>query len=191
MCGIAGYRGPQPVEAARIDECLALMWRRGPDFATHRRWRANGDTTDLLFTRLSIIDLDPRANQPLNCGTQWMVCNGELYNYQELRRELEGAGHQFRTQSDVEVFVHWLDHEGLPGLDRCEGMWAFALYDEAADSLTLCRDRFAEKPLYVYRDASGLYFGSEVKFIATLLGRRLDVNIDHLRRYLVNGFRAL
>ena len=77
------------------------MWRRGPDFATYRRWRANGDTTDLLFTRLSIIDLDPRANQPLNSGTQWMVCNGELYNYQELRRELEGAGHQFRTQSDV------------------------------------------------------------------------------------------
>jgi len=191
VCGIAGYRGPQPIDASRIEACLSLMHRRGPDFATHREWRAADTTTQLLFTRLSIIDLDPRANQPLACGTQWMTCNGELYNYKELRHELERAGHTFKTQSDVEVFVHWLDHHGLEGLDRCEGMWAFALYDESTGTLTLCRDRFAEKPLYVYRDATGLYFGSEVKFLSALLGRKLDVNIEHLRRYLVNGFKSL
>jgi asparagine synthase (glutamine-hydrolysing) len=70
-------------------------------------------------------------------------------------------------------------------------MWAFALYDEAEGSLTLCRDRFGEKPLYLYRTGSGVYFGSEVKFITALLGRRLEVNFDHLYRYLVNGYKAL
>jgi asparagine synthase (glutamine-hydrolysing) len=70
-------------------------------------------------------------------------------------------------------------------------MWAFAVYDEADGSLSLCRDRFGEKPLYIFRDHDGLYFGSEVKFIAALLGRRLAVNFDHLYRYLVNGYKAL
>ena len=70
-------------------------------------------------------------------------------------------------------------------------MWGFGVYREAEGSLLLCRDRFGEKPLYLYRDATGLYFGSEVKFIAALLGQRLRVNRDHLRRYLVNGYKAL
>ena len=192
MCGIAGYFGTWELPPGRVEACLPLMGRRGPDHAAWRRWRtASGRHAYLLHSRLSIIDLDPRSNQPMKVGSKWAAFNGELYNYVEVRDELAKAGHTFATTSDTEVLVKALDHFGWPVLDRCEGMWAFAVFDEADGSLTLCRDRFGEKPLYLVRDETGLYFASEVKFLFALLGRRLNVNIDHLYRYLVNGYKAL
>ncbi len=192
MCGIAGYFGLETIPPGRIQKCLSLMNRRGPDHAAHREWiNPNGRNVYLLHTRLSIIDLDPRADQPFNINKKWIVLNGELYNYLERREELINQGHTFRTTSDTEVFLRTIDHFGWDVLDRCEGMWAFAIYDEPVGSLSFCRDRFGEKPLYVYRDEKGLYFGSEAKFIFALLGYNLEVNIDHLYRYLVNGYRAL
>ena len=97
----------------------------------------------------------------------------------------------FRTRSDTEVLLTSLEQWGWAALDDCEGMWAFAVYDEGDGTLGLCRDRFGEKPLYLYRDDGGLYFGSEVKFIGAMLGHRLDVNRHQLHRYLVNGYKAL
>jgi len=192
MCGIAGYFGTREIESKRVQACLRLMHHRGPDHTAFRCWNnPAGLNAYLLFTRLSIIDLDPRANQPFAVGSKHMVFNGELYNYIELREQLAVYGRRFTTSSDVEVLLGAIDHSGFPMLDSCEGMWAFALYDEAQGSLSLVRDRFGEKPLYLFRDPSGLYFGSEVKFIFALLGRRLDVNHDHLYRYLVNGYKAL
>lgn len=192
MCGIAGYCGSKELDPERLQACLALMRRRGPDHAAYRRFTNQaGRNVYLLHSRLSIIDLDPRANQPFQAGSKWLVLNGELYNYLEVRRELKAQGGQFTTESDTEVLLSALNRHGWSILDRCEGMWAFAVYDEADGSLTLCRDRFGEKPLYIFRDKDGLYFGSEVKFIAVLLGRRLAVNFDHLYRYLVNGYKAL
>jgi len=192
MCGIAGYFGARQLTQDRVEACLRLMGRRGPDHAAYRHWiNSAGRHVCLLHTRLSIIDLDDRANQPFTVGSKWIVYNGELYNYLEVREELAAPGVGFRTTSDTEVLLTAINHFGWPALDRCEGMWAFAVYDEADGSLTLSRDRFGEKPLYLYRDGTGLYFGSEVKFIVALLGRRLPVNIDHLYRYLVNGYKAL
>ena len=192
MCGIAGYFGLKELDPERLQACLGLMRQRGPDHAAYRRWTNQaGRNVYLLHSRLSIIDLDPRANQPFQVGSKWLVLNGELYNYLEIRRDLQAQGSQFTTESDTEVLLSALDRHGWSILDRCEGMWAFAVYDEADGSLTLCRDRFGEKPLYIFRDHDGLYFGSEVKFIAALLGRRLAVNFDHLYRYLVNGYKAL
>lgn len=192
MCGIAGYFGTQTISEERIQTCLGLMRRRGPDHAAYRHW-ANGSDKNvyLLFSRLSIIDLDSRANQPFNVGRKWIVFNGEMYNYVECRTDLAGRGCEFRTESDTEVMLTGIDRLGWDVLDRCEGMWAFAVYDEADGSLTLCRDRFGEKPLYLYRDSAGIYFGSEVKFISAMLGAQLSVNIDHLYRYMVNGYKAL
>ena len=192
MCGIAGYFGTREIDARAVESCLDLMRRRGPDDRAARHWvNPAGRHVHLLFTRLSIIDLDPRSNQPFNLGTDWIVFNGEMYNYVERRAELEAAGRQFRTRSDTEVLLAALQVHGWEALDRCEGMWAFGVYSERDGSLTLCRDRFGEKPLFLYRDASGLYFASEVKFIVALLGRRLNVNFNHMRRYLVNGYKAL
>lgn len=192
MCGIAGYFGQDTISLDRIQKCLNLMNRRGPDHAAYREWiNSNGWNAYLLHTRLSIIDLDPRANQPFNINKKWIVQNGELYNYLERREELTDQGLIFTTTSDTEVLLQAIDHCGWDVLDRCEGMWAFAVYDESNGSLSLCRDRFGEKPLYIYRHNTGIYFGSEVKFIIALLGHNLEVNIDHLYRYLVNGYRSL
>jgi asparagine synthase (glutamine-hydrolysing) len=192
MCGIAGYFGLGDISSDRIQKCLSLMNLRGPDHAAYRVWKnPNGRNACLLHTRLSIIDLDPRANQPFNINKKWIILNGELYNYLERREELVTQGHIFRTTSDTEVLLQAIDHFGWDVLDRCEGMWSFAVYDEETGSLSLCRDRFGEKPLFVYRDETGFYFGSEVKFIIALLGHKLNVNGDHLSRYLINGYRSL
>ena len=192
MCGIAGYFGTGSIAQHQLDSCLKEMRRRGPDHAAYRQWTTPaGNNVYLLHARLNIIDLDARANQPLRLGNKWIAYNGELYNYLEVRADLAASGHTFSTASDTEVLLRALDHYGWQGLDRCEGMWAMAVYDAAAGSLTLCRDRFGEKPLYLYQDASGLYFGSEVKFIMSLLGQRLQVNLEQLYRYLVNGYKAL
>lgn len=192
MCGIAGYIGSRTIANAQITTCLTRMRQRGPDHAAHSHWvNPAGKHVNLLHTRLGIIDLDERANQPFGAGDKWMVLNGELYNYVELRRELEVRGVPLRTSSDTEVLLQTIACNGWDALDRCEGMWAFGVYDAGDGSLTLCRDRFGEKPLYLFRDATGLYFGSEVKLISALLGQRLEVNYDHIFRNMIHGYKAL
>jgi asparagine synthase (glutamine-hydrolysing) len=166
------------------------MRRRGPDGhgSVHR---VIGGTRNsyMLHSRLRIIDLDARANQPFARDGAHLCYNGELYNYVELRAKLTREGQEFKTESDTEVLASVLGTRGASGLDDCEGMWAFAWMDESG--LLLCRDRFGEKPLFVFEDETGVYFGSEPKFIFALLGRQLSVNGNHLRRYLVNGYKAL
>ena len=176
----------------RIDACLALMGRRGPDHREHRSFVASDGThTVLLHSRLSIIDLDPRANQPMNFEGAWIAFNGELYNFVERRKDLEAAGVDLKTRSDTEVMIGCIRRFGWPVLDRFEGMWAFAVFDEATGELALCRDRFGEKPLYLLKKDDGIYFASEIKFIAALAGETLEVNTDHLWRFMVNGYKSL
>lgn len=192
MCGIAGYVGHAELPEDRILECILRMRRRGPDHQAAQRFRtADGRSVYLLHSRLSIIDLDPRAHQPFSRGPVTAIYNGELYNYIEVRESLAARGERFETSSDTEVLVAALAVEGWGALDRCEGMWAFALYDRRDESLTLCRDRFGEKPLYYVLADDGVYFGSEVKFIHALMGRRLPINYDQIYRFWVNGYKAL
>ena len=192
MCGIAGYYGREDIPAERVERCRALMGRRGPDSTgVYRHAGASGRKALLIHSRLSIIDLQERSGQPFRLGGAALSYNGELYNYVELRTALARTGASFRTTGDTEVLARVLAERGAAGLEDCEGMWAFAWYDEAKGELLLSRDRFGEKPLYVMRDASGIYFGSEVKFLAALAGRWPSVDHDHLRRYMVNGYKSL
>src|SRR3954447_22543032 len=106
MCGIAGYTGPTPLDQARVMAALPLMHHRGPDDASHRGFETPaGRHVHLLHTRLTIIDLDPRSNQPFHAGSKWLAYNGELYNYRELAGDLQGL----RTTSDTEVMTRVLD----------------------------------------------------------------------------------
>lgn len=192
MCGIAGYYGSLDIPAERRAHCLTLMRRRGPNAARELAYRTtSGRYLYLLHSRLSIIDLDPRADQPFAVAGGYLSYNGEIYNYVELKQELAAAGHCFATTSDTEVLARLLAEEGEAGVGRCEGMWAFAWFDSRAESLLLSRDRFGEKPLYLHQDHSGVYFGSEPKFVFALLGRRLPVNDVQVKRYLVNGYKSL
>src|SRR5262245_40581505 len=119
MCGIAGYLGTRELEPATMQRCLARMRRRGPDQQQAKSWSlAGGKRLHLLFARLSIIDLDARANQPLEHDRRWIIFNGELYNYLERRDELVAQGAAFRTTSDTEVMVQAIARQGWGVLDR-------------------------------------------------------------------------
>lgn len=192
MCGIAGYYGPEELVPAALGACLALMGRRGPDaHGLYRHVSPQGRHVCLLHSRLSIIDLDPRSNQPYRDGSKVIAFNGEIYNYLELKKRLEGEGRSFRTHGDTEVLIAALGAYGGKALDLCDGMWAFACYDEGSGELVLSRDRFGEKPLFLYQRGGGIFFGSEIKFIRALSGDAPGLNAEKLNRYLVNGYRAL
>ena len=150
-----------------------------------------GNTASLLHTRLSIIDLDARSNQPLVQDGFAIVFNGEIYNYREVRSELVRLGHTFRTESDTEVLLTAYRVWGETCVDRLEGMWAFAILDLKRQRLVLSRDRFGEKPL-LYAERNGtLFFASETKALAALMGQRPRANVARIRRFLVNGYRSL
>lgn len=192
MCGIAGYMGTRPPSQAQEQACLALMERRGPDAAgVFHAVNQAGRQVTLLHTRLSIIDLDERSNQPFDDGAVVVAFNGEIYNYVELAAGLVRDGQHLRTGSDTEVLARILGRDGVAALDSCEGMWAFAAYMRATGELVLCRDRFGEKPLYVLDSGHGIYFGSEPKFIVALSGQRFKPDTVQLHRYLINGYKSL
>jgi asparagine synthase (glutamine-hydrolysing) len=192
VCGLAGHYGPRELAPPIVERTLRLMRHRGPDDQSHERHRTPaGDLADLLHARLTIIDLDPRSNQPFHRGSLSLSYNGELYNYVELRAELEREGVRFATSSDTEVLLAAIERWGWEALERCEGMWAFAAYDSATGVLRLCRDRFGEKPLLVFRDGADTFFGSEAKLVFGLLERTPPPNLTHLQRYLVNGYKSL
>lgn len=202
MCGIAGFYGDITIPRERIDECLSRMSRRGPDAkGVFRHESENGKKLVMLHSRLSIIDLDDRSNQPMRRDFGVLAFNGELYNYLELQKELIATNHNFHTDGDSEVLLALLNksmHGMQSGcnsveecLDTCEGMWAFAYYNRTSGDLFLSRDRFGEKPLYLYHADGGVYFGSEPKFLFALMGRTPALNRNHLSRYLVNGYKSL
>jgi asparagine synthase (glutamine-hydrolysing) len=178
MCGIAGLvalqdRSPAP-ELETIGAMVGALRHRGPDeFGLYRDGHAG-----LGHARLSIIDL-ATGQQPLcnEDGSLWVVFNGEIFNYLELRQELEALGHAFRTRSDTEVIVHAWEAWGPEAFVRFNGQFAIALWEPAARRLVLARDRLGVRPLYTCRHAGRLWFASEVKALfagAPGLPRELD-----------------
>jgi len=160
MCGILGAVGSASDglnDAAFID-ALDLIRHRGPDGGAV--WHEQ--EVRLGHRRLAIVDLAERAEQPMFAGDLALVFNGEIYNYRALRAELQGAGHSFKTTSDTEVLLRAWMQWGRECLARLEGMFAFAMWDRRTRHLTLVRDRFGEKPLFVHRRAGGLAFASEM-----------------------------
>jgi asparagine synthase (glutamine-hydrolysing) len=191
MCGIAGFWGEEVLPKSRIEGVQDVLAHRGPDDSGSYQFRGQHHCVTFIHRRLSILDLDSRSAQPFRLGRQVLIFNGEIYNYAELRRELTGLGCSFHTSGDTEVLAWVLQRWGEKGLDRLEGMWAFASYDESSGRLLLCRDRFGEKPLYLWKRSEGLYFSSEVKGLAEMAGRWPTVDQEHIIRYLVGGYKAL
>ena len=177
MCGIAGIfhcATPKPVEPARVERMCDALAHRGPDGSGV--WTAPG--VGLGFRRLAIIDL-AGSEQPMASadGRAMLVFNGEIYNFRELRRELETLGATFRTQGDGETILAAWQQWGVDGLTRLHGMFAFALYDLPTRRLLLARDRLGVKPLYTARLSDGsLAFASELKGLLAhpLMRRAID-----------------
>ncbi|MDA7695547.1 asparagine synthase (glutamine-hydrolyzing) [Candidatus Pelagibacter sp.] len=193
MCGIAGYFGKELKDEAIIDRTFKTLHHRGPDSKGY--YHVSDDLSNnlyLLHTRLNILDVEKRSNQPYRLGSFTLIFNGEIYNYLEIKAMLVKEGVSFDTTGDTEVLARALVQWGIDvTLDRLEGMWAFAFYNKNSGNLYLCRDRFGEKPLYFSNQNDGIYFSSETKSLFQLLGRRLDFNFDQIHRYLINGYKSI
>ncbi|HEY0643403.1 MAG TPA: asparagine synthase (glutamine-hydrolyzing) [Nocardioides sp.] len=175
MCGVAGayMQADGKVLVVTMTERLE---HRGPDASGIVELVEPDSSVVLGHRRLSIIDLSTAADQPFARDDLTLAYNGELYNYRELRRELEGRGVRFRTSSDTEVVLEAWRAWGVHALPRFRGMFALAVHDRASGSLTLARDPFGIKPLYTMRRGSGVVFASELKAITTALGPELAVD---------------
>ena len=188
MCGIAGILyadSNRSVSAELLTEMGNAIAHRGPD--GEGTFRAG--SVGLVHRRLAIIDLEG-GRQPLSNEDEsiHVVFNGEIYNYQELRRGLEAHGHIFRTNSDTEVLVHLYEEHGADLCTHLRGMFAFAIWDARRRELLLARDHLGQKPFFIYRDNEKLVFGSELK--AILAHPNLDRSIDPaaIEDYLTFGF---
>jgi asparagine synthase (glutamine-hydrolysing) len=166
MCGISGFlwtgKGRPPFDAEQnLRRMIATLRHRGPD--DEGVW--NGGVCGLAHARLSIIDLSAAGHQPMSSvdGRVFITFNGEIYNFMQLRAELEAKGFVFRSRSDTEVIIHGYIAWGDAVLDRLRGMFAFALWDADKRRLLLARDRFGKKPLYYSNTGELLLFGSEIK----------------------------
>ena len=158
MCGILGSISNNILNHSKG---IKSMNHRGPDFSDSIHY----DSLILSHSRLSIIDLDMKSNQPLTIGDYTIVFNGEIYNFLELKKILISDGHKFKTKGDTEVLLLWLIHKGIECINIVEGMFAFAFFNSSNNELILCRDSLGIKPLYVYQDGENLIFASEIKSI--------------------------
>ncbi|WOH68173.1 asparagine synthase (glutamine-hydrolyzing) [Bradyrhizobium sp. BWA-3-5] len=185
VCGIFGLLTKNgPVDADQVDRLTDLVAHRGPD---GRGVRVNGNV-GLGHRRLAIIDLTDDGAQPM-CDRHlpiWITYNGEIYNYLELRAELEALGHVFHTASDTEVLLAAYVRWGEKCLDRFNGMWSFAIHDERDNTLFCARDRFGVKPFYYVNTATQFAFGSEIRQLLPLIGRPF-ADDDLIRDFLVCG----
>ena len=176
MCGIAGFIAPERADivepATRV--MMAALARRGPDSEGLHTWHG----VALGHRRLAILDLSPAGSQPMlsDDGQVGLVFNGCIYNFLELRKDLEQRGHRFRSNSDTEVLLHGYAEWGTDALARrLRGMYAFALWDQPRRKLTLVRDRLGVKPLVYIADRDGIAFASTITALRAA-GLRVDVS---------------
>lgn len=184
MCGIAGFFAAPGAAygSASLRSALETVAHRGPDDSGI----FEGQGIGLAHARLSILDLSPLGHQPMAStdGTVVLVFNGEIYNFSELRAELETAGYRFRSHSDTEVLLNLYLAEGELMLQRLNGIFAFALWDARSNALLLARDAFGVKPLYFAQTERGFAFASEIKGLVKLIPEACELDAAAVHRYL-------
>jgi asparagine synthase (glutamine-hydrolysing) len=186
MCGISGMVGPDAVDRDALARMTRALEHRGPDDeGFFVREYEDGVAVGLGFRRLSIIDLET-GNQPIanEDGSVQLVFNGEIYNFRELRADLESRGHRFATNADTEVIVHLYEEHGADCTSHLNGMFALALWNEARRELVLARDRFGKKPLYYAEIGDSLLFASELKGLLQHPQCPRELDLASLSRYL-------
>jgi asparagine synthase (glutamine-hydrolysing) len=180
MCGIAGIVDPAGIDRVVLDRMRDVMVHRGPDDAGSIAL----DSAGLASRRLAIIDISPDGHQPMTYGPFTITYNGEIYNYLELRAELEQLGHRFVSQSDTEVVLHAYAEWKGSCLERFNGMFAFAIWDDHAGELFAARDRFGERPFFYTTVGTSFIFASELKSLFEYPGLRPEPNNSAIFRFL-------
>jgi asparagine synthase (glutamine-hydrolysing) len=188
MCGIGGlfyFDRNRVVDESVLANMRDAIDHRGPD----DRGLYRKQNVGFAFNRLSIIDLiGGHQPMPNRDGTAWIIFNGEIYNYVELRQELTSRGYRFRTRSDTESILHAWDHYGEECVNHLRGMFAFAIWDERKNVLFLARDRIGIKPLYYYLDDGMFAFASEIKSLLQVPGVAQELDTAALAEYLRHGY---
>ena len=176
-----------------IKSCLNLMKRRGPDFQNFKEFEINNLKTLFCASRLSIIDLSDRSNQPFEDEHGILIFNGEIYNYLELKKNLLKKKIMFDTKSDTEVLLKYLNYNGIENLNQIHGMWSFAYFSKKKNKFYLSRDKFGEKPLFysLNKKKNFFIFGSNVNYIKKLNKIRCEIDEDKIYNYLRYGFRSV
>ena len=189
MCGISGYFGEKKINLVK-KKIIDSLKHRGPDnqsiFESYKKSKVF-----LAFSRLSIIDLNSRSNQPYKYKNLIICFNGEIYNFKKIRNELKKKKVKFDTNSDTEVLIKFIFYEGIKKISKLEGMWSFVLYDTKKDKIILCRDRFGEKPLFFLKKNKNIFFASEISQLKKLVPFNLEINQDYLKKYLFTNYRNL
>ena len=191
MCGVGGFLVVRTAATrneleARLWGMIATLRHRGPD--------DEGVWTDgragLAHARLSVIDLSPAGHQPMASadGAAWITYNGEIYNFAEIRQELEALGYPFRSRSDTEVIVNGWQAWGPKVFSRLRGMFALAIWDRRSQRLILARDRLGKKPLYYASTATAFLFGSEIKAVLAWPGLSRAADLSAIDKYLTFGY---
>ncbi len=188
MCGICGFTGQNVDRGQVLTDMMNRIIHRGPDGAGQYM----DDEIAMGFRRLSIIDLEG-GDQPMRTedGRLVITFNGEIYNYRELREELKGRGHSFRTRSDTEVLLHGYSEYGVKILDRLRGMFAFVIWDTRKKELFGARDMFGIKPFYYAQAEGSFIYGSEIKSILEYPGYEREVNLEALEQYMSFQYSVL
>ncbi|MDB5053865.1 MAG: hypothetical protein JWM44_1915 [Bacilli bacterium] len=190
MCGIAGLISTGLHRTDMLPIVQSVQGHRGPDSCGLLQNRMERWNVTLVHQRLSILDLSSAGHQPMQAynGKDYIIFNGEVYNYKELRVELIQLGYKFRSDTDTEVIltalIHWGPDEAM---NKFNGMWAFAWLDQRKQRLIMSRDRVGIKPLYYYLDGQNCYFASEIKTILALVPHKFKLNVNIVGNYLLQS----
>ena len=194
MCGIFGAirfdGGFNSNEIQQFQQSVEIVSHRGPDGDGHKLFFTSDSKTNVFLghRRLSIIDLSAGGNQPMGRDGNWIVFNGEIFNYIEIRKELESYGYKFTSDSDTEVILRTYQHFGPKGFKAFNGMWAFIIYDMANQKIIASRDRFSIKPLNYFMSKTTIYFSSEFRQILPYLETK-SINKSVLTSFLLQGLQ--
>ena len=191
MCGISGFISKENFSYKnKIKNCLELMKNRGPDNNDFYYKKIKKLEVGLLHSRLNIIDLKPRSNQPFFFDNYVIIFNGEIYNYIELRNKLKSK-YFFKTQSDTEVLLKAYIEYGENCVNHFIGMWSFVIFDYRKKIFFISRDIFGEKPFYFSNLKNSFIFGSEIKYLQSLSNNLVKLNDRKIKSFLFNGYKSL
>ena len=187
MCGIVGFVDTQG-SGEVLTKMVGTLHHRGPDDQGISLYRHNDHVIGLGHARLSIIDLSSAGHQPMRFGDLEIVYNGEVYNYEAIKKELQDKGHAFKTHSDTEVILHAFAEWGKACVHRFIGMFAFVIYDRQKQQLNCCRDRAGVKPFYYHHKGNVFLFASELKAFHSSPSFEKAVDLAALGQYFHYGY---
>jgi asparagine synthase (glutamine-hydrolysing) len=190
MCGILAYISNKEISPRKQLNIKNLMKTRGPDNQSYKKINFGKKNLHLFHSRLSILDLNKRSNQPYYFKNYVMIFNGEIYNFKYLKDRIN-HNNKFNTLSDTEVILYYYDLYKEKCFEFFEGMWSIIIYDFSSEKLIVSRDRFGEKPLFIHKNKDEIIFSSQISYINEILNNSFKFNYQKINSFLHYGYKSL